>query len=483
MKESKIKTVIIIILAVIVALEGAFIIFRGAGGKKGNEINVTVNLSYDGMGDAVGAAAGAALGDLLTGLKSGSIPKGGVVSTIKSVVYSDLVVNTVASIAFPLLYQTLVELRMLPYAVNMDLYATGPLFAGKIEGKPYTCVDIDGTRKPLTEVLNAVGEEWTYMDQKVTYVDEDGKTVETTIWNSIQWGVSDEATFFAAMNDIGEGLRGVFEVALQGKERIVNVNVPEVIIGTDKIPINMDAATIYNESSSGGYALGVIPLFNSLGLDEGDYPSGADFASYESTEDMWKAIFQPVFKLLEKVEGDPINVLMSMLVNFADIIDSGSFKTMFETMRLDAKFNKLAAVAMDFHDGLLFNLGDALLSIVEQTGIKVTGNFNELLDSLLKILTKKDGDLPDFDVASLKACSTEKTLSNGNKVYVADSDMVMKLLVDYVMDDELVRAVVNSTELAGTPDGEKIISSAQKSEEGLKELVYVLLPLIQKKLA
>ena len=480
-KSSIIKTVIIIILAVIIVAESFLLIFREVRSKD-PQINVSLTLSIDGMGDSIGSAVGKVLGDTLTGLKSGALPKGGISPAVKEIVYSDLVVSMVASIGLPLLYQTLVGLRMLDFATNMDLFATGPLFAGKLEGKAYTCVDKDGTRKPLTDVLNAVGENWEYMNEKVSYTDEDGKNVETTLWNSIQWGVSDEATFYAALSDIGEALRGALEVSLQGRERVVNVNVPEVILGTDSLPINMDAATIFNATGAGGYEKGLIPLFNALGLEDGDYPSVEEFNAYESTADIWKAIFGSVFKVLEKIESDPVNRLTSLLVNFADIVDSGRFKEMFSTLRLDAEFNKLASMAMDFHDGLLFNVGEALLKIVEETGLNLSGNFNDLLDSTLKVLTKKEGNLPDLDVAALKGCASEKTLPNGNKVLVADSEKVLNFLVNYAMDDELVRAVVNATELGGTPEGEKIIAAASKSEEGLRELVNAILPLILNKL-
>ena len=265
MKSSKVKTIIIIVLAVILVAESGVMIFR-KGGSKGGDIDVTLNISTEGTGREIGEAVSAVINDRVSGISGGVIPAGSISAAVKSVVYSDFVVNTVASIAMPLLYQTLVDLRMLDFATNMDLYATGPLFAEKIAGRDYTCVDKDGQRKPLVDVLNAVGKDGKYMDTKVSYTDENGKQTETTIWNSIRWGVSDEATFYAAMNDVGEALRGVLEVALQGRERVVNVNVPEVFLGTSSIPINMDAATVYNETGAGGWEKGIVPLFNALGL-------------------------------------------------------------------------------------------------------------------------------------------------------------------------------------------------------------------------
>lgn len=476
----KLKKILVVALAAVVVLESFALLTKKGGGAP--QVNVTLNLSTEGMGKDIAGSVSAGLSDIAAGFTSGSMPADGISNMVKNVIYSDFVVNMVTSMAYPMLYQVLTDLGMLDFATYMDLYATGPLLATKLEGKPYTCVDKDGSRKNLTEVLNNVGDDWTYMDTKVTWQDDDGNERETTLWNSIQWGVTDEASFYTAMNDMGEGLRGCLEVALQGKERVINVNVLEVLLKFDKIPLNIDAATVFNDSGAGGYELALVPLFNSLGLEEGDYPSVSEFNGYTSIGDIWKAIFGSVLKTVEKTESDPLNRATSMLVNFAAMVESGDLKKNMSTIRLDAKYNKLAALAMGYSDGLLFNLGEALLGTMEDTGLNLSGNFNDLLDSFVKLLTKKDGNLPDMDVSGLLACAEETTLSNGAKYYKADPDKVIEFMVNYLMDDQIVAAVINATELAGTPEGEAVISGVEKSEEGLKQVVNALLPLLLKKL-
>ena len=477
----KLKKILVIVLAAVVVLE-SFALLSKKGGGGAPQVNVTLNLSMEGMGKELGGSVSAGLSDMVAGVTAGHLPAGGVSGMVKSILYSDFVVNMVTSMAYPMLYQVLTELGMMDFATYMDLYPTGPLLATKLEGKPYTCVDKDGSRKNLTEVLKNVGDDWTYMDAKVTWQDEDGSDRETTLWNSIRWGVTDEASFYAAMNDMGEGLRGCLEVSLQGKERVINVNVLEVLLKFDKIPLNMDAATVFNDSGAGGYEKCLVPLFNTIGLQEGDYPAVSEFNGYSSIGDMWKGIFGPVLKTVEKAEADPLNALTSMLVSFAALVDSGDFKKNMGALRLDAKYNKLAALAMGYSDGLLFNLGDALVDTIQETGLNLSGNFNDLLDSFVKVLTKKDGNLPDMDVSGLLACAEETTLSNGAKYYKANPDKVIEFMVNYLMDDQIVAAVVNATELAGTPEGEAIISGVGKCEDGLKQIVNALLPLLLKKL-
>ena len=477
----KLKKLLIVLLALVVVVESCVLICK-KGGSGAYVIDVTLNMSFDGMEKAISGSIGTAISDAIAGIRAGELKKDSIKNMVTGLIHSDFIVNTVMSMSYPLLYQTLTELGMLDFATFMDLYATGPLLATKLEGKPYTCVDKDGTRKPLTEVLNSVGEDWTYMDTKGSYEDEDGETRETTLWNSIQWGVKDEDSFYTAMNDMGEGLRGVLEVAMQGKERVINVNVLDVLLKFDKVPLNMDAATIYHATGQSGYELGLIPLFNALGLEDGDYPAVAEYNGYTNVGDMWKGIFGPVGKLAEKIENAPVNMLTNMLVNFANLVETGKFKEYMEHLRLDAEYNKLAALVMGFHDGLLFNLGDALIEIIEETGLNLSGSFNDLLDSFIKVLTKKEGNMPDMDVAGLMACASEKTLGNGAVVYEADADKVIEFMVNYLMDDQIVAAVVNATELAGTPEGEAIIAGVEKSEEGLQQVVNALLPLLLKKL-
>ena len=477
----KLKRILLVVLAVVFVIESCSILTK-KGGSSGPQLDVELNLSLEGVGDSIGKNIGASLSGVISGAMNGAIPENGVTGMVKSVVYSDLIVNTVMSMAYPLLYKVLTDLELMDFATFMDLYATGPLLASKLEGTSYTCCDKDGSRKPLTEVLQNVGDDWTYMDEKVSWKDGDGNEKNTTLWNSIEWGVTDEASFYKAMNDMGEGLRGCLEVTLQGKERVINVNVLDVLLKFDKIPINIDAATVFNASGAGGYELCMIPLFNSLGLDDGDYPSVADFNGYTSIGDIWKGLFAPLMTVVEKAEKDPVNSLTSMLVNFANLVDSGKLKENMETLRLDAEYNKLAALVMGFSDGLIFNLGDALIEIVESAGLNLSGSFNDLLDSLITVLTKKEGDLPDMDVAALTACAQTKTLANGNTVYVADADKTIEFLVNYIMDEKIVAAIIDATSLAGTPEGEAIVSSVEKSKDGLRQLVNTIVPMVLKKL-
>ena len=474
-KRAIIKTVVIIVLAVAVAVEGVFLILGRRPDAKASEFNL--NISMEGLGRDIGQGLEDSIAGVLSQYASGIRPQDSISGTVKNVLYSDMTVDLVMSLAYPLLTQVLRDINMFDYAAYMDLYATGPLLAEKLAGKPYTCSDAQGNRKPLTDVLAGI-EDWSEMDAKVTCEGSDGVKRTTTIWNSIEWGVKDEASFYTAMNDMGEGLRGFLEVALQGKERSVNVNVLDVLMKFSALPLNLDAARVYNASGKSGYELCLVPLFNTLGLDEGEYPSVAEFTGYTSIGDMWKAVFGSVVKVVEKAEADPLHALPNLFVNFAIAVESGDLVRSMSSMRLDAEFNKLAARVMNFSDGLLFNFGESLTDIIGKTGLVINGKFNELLDSLAGLVFKGEHDLPPMDINALKACATAKKLANGNTVYDADPKKTIDYLVNYFTDRKTLTVIVNALGIAGTPEGEAIVSSIEKSRAGLTDLFEAVLSLI-----
>lgn len=431
------------------------------------ELNISLNGALAGIGDSAS--------DFLGGAEGISVDS--VLGTVKGFVYSDTIVNTIMSLAYPLLKQVLTDLNMLEFAHTIDLYYSGPSLAEQLGENSFTALDKDGTRKPLNDVLNAVGDDWTYMDTVVTYTKDNGASATSTIWNSIEWGVTDEESFFRVMAEMSKGLRGVLEVCIQSKTRVVNVNVLEVLLDFDAIPIRMDAADIFNASEKSGYELCLVTLFNMLGLREGEYPSVEEYCAYTDIADMWKGILQPVFTAVDKIakSSDPLVSITSLLVNFADAIESGKLVDGMRALRMDAKFNPLAALVMGYEDGLLFNLGQSLVEMIGSIGIKLDGNFNALLDSLLQMIVKNDSaGLPDMNVAALIACASSETLANGYVYYNADAQKVVDFLIDYVVQEATVDSVLQHTPLVGTQTASDVVSGVAQSKDGLIKVLKTL---------
>ena len=478
------KTVLVIVLAV--ALLGESIALIVSGVKKDTpastvpqDMNISINLSLGEVSNDVGSA----VSSLLSNFTESSFSTDDIVNMVKEVIYSDSIVNTIMSMAYPLLFDVLTNLEMMEFAPNIDLFATPVLYAGKIPDTSYTCCDKDGTRKPLTEVLKAADGDWSYMDTEVTWTDTDGKTKTTTLWNSIYWGVSDKASFYKAMTAMSEGLRGVLEICVQGKEKLVNINIIEFLLKKDFMNINLEAATIYNASEKSGYEICLVSLFNALGLKDGEYPSVETACSYTELGDIWQSILEPVLFAVEKAANDPVNALPSMLINFADLIETGELVKSMQSLRIDATFHPLATAFMGFESGLLHNLGDSLVKVIGELGIDISGSFNNLLDGLLALITKNESaDMPDMDINALRACATKTTLSNGNSYYVADSQKTIDFLINYAVDEKIVESIIALTPLAGTPEAQTIINAVGQSKQGIITIAQVLVNIVLEKL-
>lgn len=484
LEQSKIKNAIIFILAAVIVIET--VAFAASGILKKpetadkQEASINLNISLEGVGSEMTSAVSA----FLENFSESGIKAEDITGLVKTVVYSDLIVNTIMSMAYPLLFQVLTNLEMMDFATNIDLYPTGPLFASKLEGTSYTCCDKDGTRKPLTEVLNNVGSDWTYMDTKVSWIDSDGVEKTTTLWNSVKWGVTDKESFYSAMADMSQGLRGVLEICVQSKSRIVNINVVEFLLNTDALPINLDAATIYNSSPKSGYETCLITLFNTLGLTEGEYPSAAEACAYTDLGDIWKAILEPVLLAVDKAALDPVNGLISMLINFANVIESGKLCESMRSLKMDGDFHELATTVMGFEDGEIYNLGDSLIKIIGEMGIDISGSFNNLLDGLLKLISKSDtADMPDMNMSVLLSCAAPTTLSNGSTYYVADTQKTIDFLIEYIINEKIIESIIALTPLKGTEEATTIVSAIGQSKEGLTAIAKTLVGLLLEKLA
>lgn len=483
-KKQKTKNTIIIILLVAILVESVVFIIVGATSKntKTDSVHPPIELAVnvDGLSTELKASVSSAL----EGFTGAELNGKSISGLVKSVVYSDMITNTIMSIAYPLLYEILASLEMMDFATNIELYPTGPLFAQKMEGKPYTCCDKDGTRKPLSAVLQNVGSDWSYMDTKITWTDTDGTKKNTTLWNSIKWGITDKDSFYKAMADMSEGLRGVLEICIQSKSKVVTINVVDFILHTDALPINLDAATIYNSSPKSGYESCLVTLFNALGLKEGDYPDSATVCAYTNLGDIWKAILEPVLLAVEKAADDPINGLTSLLINFAEIIDNGSLVQGMKCMKMDGEFHELASAVMGFNNGELYNLGKSLVKIIGEMGLDIQGSFNSLLDGLVRKISGNEAiDLPDMDMTALKACAASETRNGGLTYYSADGEKAVNYLIDYAIDTKIVSFIIDLTPIKGTPEAQAIITAFGQSKDGIITITKTLAGMLINKLS
>lgn len=439
-----------------------------------NEITVSADMSS--LGDAIGSAVAENVSDIISRFSRGGEGVGDVITdAVHGVVYSSDVVDLVMSIGYPLLKQILEGLGMIDFAEQSALRPTPASLAETLAGKGYRATDKAGEVRALEDVLNEAGEDWSYLDFKN---EASGKS----LWSLIDWNITGEDSFYTAMGDMSDGLRGVIEVCLQGRTHTVTVNAVEVVLKNAPFNYSLDAAELYSPYEQSGYEACLVPLFNALGLGESDHPSVAAFCAYNSLSDVWRGIIGSVLTAVDKAKEDPAPRLSSMLVNFADLTTTGALGDSMLKMSMCARFDPLAKSFMGFEDKELFNLGSTLIDTAKSLGIDLSGSFNDILDDLLVLITKDpSAAMPDMDIDALRGCCTVRTLANGGKVYDADPQKVVSYLGDWLIDADNVALILSFTDIHGTETERQIIAAIDKSEEGLDDLAAALVPLLFEK--
>lgn len=475
-KKDLIKTIVIVVLAIALIAESAVMVFVKKP-TENNQIKAVINVDLSGAVSSIKPDVTDMINDIVDGIAS-EIPVDvrNIKSSVRNIIYSNAVVNTVMSIAYPLLFDTLTSLKMMDFAENAKLYPTGKQASALLKGKGYTAMDKSGERKDLGLVLAQADTNWNYMNSKVK---SDSSGEKVSLWYTIDWGIKGKDSFYKAMNDMGEIFRGVLEVCLQNKEELININLADYILNINTINVNLDAAKIYNSSPKSGYESCIVYLFNMLGLDEGEYVSNAEFCAYTSIDSIWRAVFEPLLTAVEKAIDNPVQELCDMLVNFASALESENLVNAVKTLKMDGEFHQLASTFMGFKNGEIFSLGGALLDMIESLKINLSGNLNDTLDSLIRLISgSENADMPEMNTSALIGCASPVTLKNGNMHYKADTNKTVNFLISYAVDESTVTAILDLTSLKGTREEKDIARAVGKSKEGLRILARVLFSMI-----
>ena len=479
-KKSKFKTVLIIVLAVLLVIESCILILgnKGDDAEPAEQPHAELDVSnVPKMPDpAIVVEDGKILAKVLGDKNIGD--------TLRGVIYSNGIVSALMSAVYPMLYEKVES--MLDLVGFINLFPTGPLLADQMGNVSYTAVDKDGVRKPLTDVLRKVGSNWSYMDSKVKWTteDENGEKTEheDSIYNSIDWLVHDEASFYQAMNDATLGFRGLLEVSIQSKtNKIMLMDAAANMAGIDflaSIPLSIEAAKVYNPSEMTGYQAFFVYLFNILGLVDGEYLPSEVVCSYGTMGEMWKAIIESVIYAVEKIMTDPAKNIANVLVTLVESIDSGRFMKRFLMTSMYLEYNPLVKKLMNAEDGEQFNLGGTINDVAKGMGVDLNSSWSDLIGGVIKMIGGDKVKVPAFNTKALIAAGTPTTLPNGNKVYKANPDKVTAVFVDYLMQGEIIDALLAKVNIFSAEDNKKIVKAFNEADAGLSNLVKVIFSVV-----
>ncbi|MBR6314753.1 MAG: hypothetical protein IKR49_09000 [Clostridia bacterium] len=479
-KKSKFKTVLIIVLAVLLVIESCVLIFgnKSKDAEPAEQPHAELDVSnVPRMPDPEIAVEDTAILKKVLGDKN-------IGDMLRGIIYSNGIVSALMSAVYPMLYEKVES--MLDLVGFINLFPTGPLLAGQLGDVSYTAVDKDGVRKPLTDVLRKVGSNWDYMNTKVKWTteDENGEKTEheDSIYNSIDWLVHDEASFYQAMNDVTLGFRGLLEVSIQSKtNKIMLMDAAANMAGIDflaSIPLSIEAAKVYNPSEMTGYQAFFVYLFNILGLVDGEYLPSEVVCSYGTMGEMWKAIIESVIYAVEKIMTDPAKNIANVLVTLVESIDSGRFMKRFLMTSMYLEYNPLVKKLMNAEDGEQFNLGGTINDVAKGMGVDLSSSWSDLIGGVIKMIGGDKVKVPAFNTKALIAAGTPTTLPNGNKVYKANPDKVTAVFVDYLMQGEIIDALLAKVNIFSAEDNKKIVKAFNEADAGLSNLLKVVFSVV-----
>lgn len=358
-------------------------------------------------------------------------------NAINDNLYTDEMVNTLVTTIYPMIVDTLKEMV---FTEIFGVKITGSLVLGAFDGMgiyvyPNNLTKaIDANRYPeVVAALNAAGEDWTQFD------------------STVSWGVHDKDTFIAAVGQALGGFTPLLRTALGDK------NFSGKVIDIIFTSVNLDVSpmNLYNND--------ILPLLEVLEC-ENVVPTST-FNTYSTSEDMMRAILDPLLTWVDSVADAPVSSLIDVLPKFAYILDHD----MITTALKDAKVNA-SVIGMDvlsiagiednsLYGILSFALPDLDLSILSDVNklipmvlSLVAPDSNLVLPTINQAVLASHGQMVS-DVASVRTGGTRYQLITDK----ADTLLaVLRYILPMLGDNDFLNSV---TALVGKLTGSEIVIS------------------------
>ncbi|MGN1195343.1 MAG: hypothetical protein ACI4SB_07650, partial [Acutalibacteraceae bacterium] len=342
---------------------------------------------------------------------------------LEGVIYTDNLVNTVVNILYPLVlgefekvWENLpmtVEYSGMNVKVNYlkDLYAI--LHEGSLDLYPdQVAALLPDTYADAKEALTKAGRNW----KSVAIYDRETSSL------TLNWGVDEaapeekEEAFYRAFAAAMEGLKPL-AMALICNQAWAPAAVEKIATGsvTILVTITLNVALQLGATANSGYANMLAPVFEMLGAE--NVPSAQEVESYTELYDVGKAIFEPIFSLVDQIAAKPVDSIISILPNLLYALSFDMVTPILNMLKTrisyDASANLVGSV---MSDGVDVAVGD-MLDIKQEFGLDLSKGLQGVLDLL-------DIDIPEIDVATLATAGTLTTTDTERKDYIYDNSTI-----------------------------------------------------------
>lgn len=334
-------------------------------------------------------------------------------NAINDNLYTDEMVNTIVTTIYPLLVDTIKGIEPIDISVatidgdtilgelpSLGLY----VYPNNLSGT------IDANRYPeVVAALNAAGEDWTQFD------------------STVSWGVHDKDTFIAAVGQALGGLTPAIRVALSS-----NWNLTGKLLGLADLTV----------TNMGLYNSAILPLLEVLECE--NVVSTDTFNTYSTSEDMIRAILDPLLTWVDGVADAPVSSLLDVLPKIAYIFDHDMITSVLKSTTVQAKVSAL--------------FGLVNIDILDQVGIS-----DKSLYGIIKFAA------PDLDLSILS--DVNKLISMVLGMVVPDSNLVLPTINQSILAShgQMIAGVAS-----GRTGGTRYQLVTDKADTLLAVLRYIL---------
>lgn len=339
---------------------------------------------------------------------------------LENAVFSDKTVNAILNILYPLVLEQFEKVwSTLPLTVKYsgidvdvnylkDLYSI--LHEGSLDIYPdQVAALLPDTYAEAKDALTKAGRNW----KSVAIYDRETSSL------TLDWGIDKAApeekaeAFYRAFAAGMEGLKPLAMALVCNQEwkpaKVENMATGSVTIF---ITITLNVALQLGASANSGYANMLAPVFEALGAT--DFPSAKEVESYTDLYDVAKAIFEPIFSIVDKIAEKPVDSIVSILPNLIYALSFDMVTPILNMLKTTISYDASAdLVGSVLSDGVSISVGD-MLDIKEAFGLDLSKG----LDGILELLGL---DLPEIDVGTLATAGTLTERETIRKDYIYDN--------------------------------------------------------------
>ncbi len=384
-------------------------------------------------GENFEALAGQSLNDLLGGM-------------VEDLIYSDSFINTIVNFLYPLIQTMFAKvLYENAYTLVENYSLTGSLKYSNIE--IFEKLGLYMYPESLAKILSAYPQAKAALNNAAKYGENyySDMSVEESFWKdpaiydgeklTLVWGVDDVKAnggdyvnaFYEAFGAAMSGLNPLLFALLCNKE----MNDVEITKLIDLTIASVDLHFSANPNS--GYANTLVPIFEALGIDSSVIRTDAQMKTYANnsqTSNVARAIFEPIFNLIDKVCAAPLDTVLNILPNLVYALETGMVMPLLEMLQVTLNYstdaNGLASLvgSIKINDNYVVNVGELVAGLEpsEDGGLDIGALLNDLsLESILELIGLP---LPPLDSETIAYAGTMTTVDTKRVSYIYDNSHI-----------------------------------------------------------